>query len=246
MTGSDALVLAGAAAAGFVQGVSGFALGLVAMVFWSGVLPPTVAAPLIALGSVAGQALSIRQVWPSLDLRRAAPMVLGGVLGVAPGVLLLPLIDPGAFRTVVGVLLCVYCPVMLLLGRIPHIRWGGRAADGAVGFIGGVMGGLAGLAGPAPILWCALRGWDRDTQRAMFQTFLLAAQAAGLVAFAAAGLLTAELGRLALWVLPAILVPSWLGTRLYARLGGETFRRLVLVVLLLTGAVLAGQGALSH
>ncbi len=225
-----------------MQGVSGFALGLVAMVFWSGALPPHVAAPLIALGSVAGQALSLRQLLPALDLRRAAPMVAGGLAGVPIGVALLPLIDAATFRLGTGLLLCFYCPAMLMLRRVPRIVWGGSRADAAAGFAGGVMGGIAGLAGPAPILWCALRGWDRDTQRAMFQTFLLAAQAAALLAFAAAGLFTAELLHLALWVLPCILVPSWLGTRLYTRLGGETFRRLVLVVLLTTGAVLVLQG----
>ena len=215
------------------------------MVFWSGTLAPQVAAPLIAVGSIAGQLLSIRQVWPSLDLRRAGPMVGGGLVGVPIGVVLLPLVDAGAFRLGVGVMLCVYCPAMLMLGRLPRVHWGGRAADAAAGLAGGVMGGLAGLAGPAPILWCTLRGWDRDTQRAMFQTFLLVAQAGALVAFAAAGLLTAEVFRLAAWVLPCILLPSFLGTLVYSRLGGEAFRRLVLVVLLATGAVLVARGVLA-
>jgi len=39
------------------------------------------------------------------------------------------------------------------------------------------MGGLGGLSGPAPSLWAALRGWERDTQRAMIQGFNLAMQA---------------------------------------------------------------------
>jgi hypothetical protein len=31
-------------------------------------------------------------------------------------------------------------------------------ADGGIGLIGGMMGGLGGLNGPAPTLWCSLRG----------------------------------------------------------------------------------------
>lgn len=242
----DPLILLGAASAGLVQGVSGFALALVASVFWSGVVPPAMFGPLIALTSTAGQLLSIRTVLPALDLRRAAPMVAGGLAGVPFGVAMIPGIDAASFRLGVGLLLCVYCPAMLLLRRLPRLTWGGRAGDAAAGFVGGVMGGLAGLAGPGPILWCALRGWDRDTQRAMFQTFLIATQAGSVLAYAATGLITAEVLRIEAWVLPCALLPSLLGTMLYARLGGEAFRRLVLAILGLTGVALVVQSTMGR
>ena len=229
-------------AAGFVQGVSGFALGLVAMAFWAGVMPAQAAAPLIALGSVLGQALTLRTVWASLDLRRAGPMIVAGISGVPFGLLLLPSIDQGEFRLWVGGLLCVYCPAMLLMPRLPAVRWGGRWADAASGLVGGVMGGLSGLSGPAPILWMTLRGWERDVQRGIIQSFLIAVQAAGLVGFAATGFLTADVWRLAAWVLPCIMVPSLLGSLVYARFSGDGFRRLVLVLLALTGVALVMRG----
>jgi uncharacterized protein len=186
--------------------------------------------------------MAIRQLWPRLDLRQAGPMVAGGVLGVPLGVWLLPLVDAASFRLGVGVLLCLYCPALLLLRRIPHMRGGGRAADVAVGVVGGAMGGLAGLSGPAPVLWSALRGWDKDRQRATVQSFLLVAQLAALVGFGLAGMLGPRVLHLAAWTIPCVLLPSWLGTRAYARLGGEAFRRLVLLLLLATGAVLVMQG----
>ena len=236
----DAWLLVGAAAAGFVQGLSGFAFALLATVFWSPALPPQVSAPLIALCSVAGQVLSIRSVWPSLDLRRAAPIVLGGLAGVPVGVVLLPWLDPLWFRGGVGLLLVVYCPAMLMARRLPRVR-GGAWGDVAAGWVGGVMGGIGGLAGPAPTLWCTLRGWDRDTQRAVFQTFLIVAQSASLAGYLITGVVTAEVGRLAAWVLPCVLLPSLAGTMLYAQISAEAFRRMVLVLLFLTGLVLAGQ-----
>ena len=240
MSVPDALVLLGAVAAGFVQGLSGFAFALLATVFWSPALPPQVSAPLIALCSVAGQVLSVRSVWPSLDLRRAAPMVLGGVAGVPLGVALLPWLDPVWFRGGVGLLLVVYCPAMLMARRLPRVR-GGVWGDMAAGWVGGVMGGIGGLAGPAPTLWCMLRGWDRDTQRAVFQTFLVVAQTAALVGYVVTGTVTAEVGWIAAWVLPCVLLPSFAGTLLYARIGAEGFRRVVLVLLFLTGLMLVTQ-----
>ena len=236
------MLLFGAAAAGLVQGLAGFGLGLVAAVFWSGALAPQVAAPLVAICSLAGQMLTIRTVARSIDLRGTAPMLLGGLAGVPVGVALLPLIDPSTFRLSVGVLLCLYCPSMLVLKSLPKIRWGGGWADAAAGVAGGIMGGIAGLSGPAPTIWCAVRGWDRDRSRAAFQSFLIVAQAAGLLGYAVSGLLTREVWRLSAWMLPFVLAPSLLGARLYGRLGGEAFRRLILVVLLATGAVLVVKG----
>jgi hypothetical protein len=45
----------------------------------------------------------------------------------------------------------------------------GKAADGAIGVLNGVIGGATGLAGIIVTIWCALRGWPRDEQRAAFQ-----------------------------------------------------------------------------
>lgn len=237
----EPLILLGAVAAGFVQGVSGFALGLVAMVFWSGALPPQQIAPLIALGSIAGQALALRTILPAFEVRRAGPMVAGGVLGVPFGLMLLPLIDAGLFRLSVGLLLCVWCPAMLLARQLPRVTRGGGLADGGAGFIGGMMGGIAGLNGPAPTLWCALRGWPPDTQRAVYQPFLIIVHLAALLGYGLTGLLTADVWRLAAWIIPFMLVPSLLGIRLYARLSAATFRRVILGLLALTGVGLVLQ-----
>ena len=227
--------------AGFVQGVSGFALGLVAMAFWAGVMPPQEAAPLIALGSVLGQALTFRAVWAALDVPRVAPMMAAGLAGVPLGLWLLPYVDQAGFRFWVGALLCVYCPALLMVPRLPTIRWGGHWADSAAGLVGGVMGGLSGLSGPAPTLWLTLRGLERDVQRGMVQAFLIATQAAGLVGFAVTGFLDAPVWQLAAWVVPCVLVFSVLGTVVYGRFSGDGFRRLVLGLLTLTGVALVVQ-----
>ena len=77
------------------------------------------------------------------------------------------------------------------------VAWGGRAADGVVGFGGGVLGGAAGLSGPLPTIWCGLRGWNRSRQRAVYQPFNLAVLSWALIAYWAQGVLTAEVGYLA-------------------------------------------------
>jgi len=52
------VTLLGAMVAGFVQGLSGFAFGLVAMSFWAWVLAPQVAAALAVFGALTGQVIA--------------------------------------------------------------------------------------------------------------------------------------------------------------------------------------------
>lgn len=232
------LVLAGAAAAGFVQGLSGFAFGLVAMAFWAWSVPPQLAGPMVVFGSLIGQFLAIGLIRRGFDMRRLLPFVVGGLAGIPLGAALLPHIDPLQFKAGVGALLTVFCPAMLWASKLPHVTVGGRVADGVVGFIAGIMGGLGGLIGPAPTLWCTLRGWGKDVQRAVFQAFGMAMHAATLATYAVRGDITPEAQWMFLLVAPAMLIPNMLGARLYSRFSEVAFRRLVLLLLLASGVVL--------
>jgi uncharacterized membrane protein YfcA len=231
-------VVLGALAGGLVQGLSGFAFGLVAMTVWVWVLSPQVAGPLVVFGSLVGQLLSIRAFRGGFNGRRVRPFVLGGCIGTPIGVWLLHYIDQTVFKLAVGLILLVYCPLMLSLKAAPRVTAGGRLADGGVGLIGGMMGGLGGLNGPAPTLWCSLRGWSRHEQRAVFQVFSVSMQSLTLAMYSATGLITRETLFLFALVAPAMIVPTLLGVQLYARFSDLAFRRLILVLLSLSGIVL--------
>ena len=231
-------VLIGALAAGFVQGLSGFAFGLVAMTFWVWTIPPQLAGPLVVFGSLVGQMLSLGSFRRSFDGRRLWPFVLGGCAGTPIGVWMLRFIDPTEFRIAVGLILVAYCPLMLFIRAVPRVIAGGRLADGGIGLIGGFMGGLGGLNGPAPTLWCSLRGWSRDEQRAVFQSFSLCMQSLALAMYAANGLITRQTVLLFAVVAPAMVVPTLIGVRFYRRFSEAGFRQLILILLSLSGVVL--------
>jgi len=172
-------------------------------------------------------------MWPKL-----APLLAGGLCGLPLGVWLLPSLDSSTFQFGVGALMAIWCPVMLLSGRIPHITHGGRWADAAAGLVGGAAGAIGGYTGPLPTLWCTLRGWDKDTLRGVIQNFNLVMLSVTFISYLATGLITrAMLPQLGL-VAAALLVPVLLGARLYAGISPEAFRRVVLMLLAGTGAAL--------
>jgi len=235
----SALIVAGAAFLGaFASGLAGFAFGLVAYGLWLHVLSPQIAGPLVIVASLISQCLSLLHVRRAFRLDLLWPFLVGGIIGTPIGVWLLAYIDPVVLRRATGVFLVAYSGFFLLRPPVKPVHAGGRIADGGIGFASGVMNGLAGLSGPLTTAWCSLRGWNRDASRAVYQPFIVAVQVAALPALLGAGLLNRDLGYYTLICVPAMLLGVWLGVRLYVRINEVQFRRLMLWLLLASGASL--------
>jgi uncharacterized membrane protein YfcA len=246
MSSELVIVLAGAIAAGFVQGLSGFAFALVALSIWAWGLDPATAAPLAVFGALIGQLAALPLMWRGTDWRRAIPFVAGGLFGVPIGVALLRVLDPAGFELALGLWLLVYSPAMLFAPASLAIKWGGRWADGAIGWLGGLFGGLGGMAGGIPQLWCTLRGWSKEEQRGVMQVFNIAMHTTTLCVYLAAGSIittrTLQFAAITAPVICAMVVP---GALIFRRLNQLAFRRIVLGLLFLSGLALTAS-SLSH
>ncbi|WP_211090174.1 sulfite exporter TauE/SafE family protein [Pseudothauera nasutitermitis] len=232
------VVILGAGLAGFVQGLSGFGFGLVAVSVWAWVLEPRLAAALAVFGALTGQLIAAAAVRRAFDPRLLGPFVLGGLCGLPLGVLLLPHLDMLWFRTLLGTLLVLWCPAMLMARHLPRITRGGVLADAAVGLGGGVLAGLGGFTGTLPTLWGTLRGFDKHALRTVVQNFNLAMLLAAMAAYLATGMVTRDMLPHFAVVAPALLLPALLGTRVYNGLGETRFRQIVLGLLTVSGLAL--------
>ena len=234
-TAAYALLLLGALAGGFVSGLAGFGTALMALGIWLYVLPPPLAVPLVVICSVIAQTSTMPSIWKTIDFRLVWPFLVGGLLGVPLGTMLIAHADPNVFKLTVGMFLLVF-PAALYLQPAPMaLTFGGKAADGAVGFAGGILGGLAGLSGPLPILWASIRGWNKEERCGIFQTFNWTILAASLCAQIATGFVKPEVYWLALIAFPGTVVGAWLGARTYHALSDRNFRDVVLGLLFLSG-----------
>ncbi len=236
------VVAGGAIVAGFVQGLSGFAFGLVAMSVWAWTVDPRLAAVLSTFGALTGQVIAAVTVRRGFDKRLLLPFVVGGLVGVPLGVWLLPRLDVTLFKACLGGLLVIWCPAMLMAGQLPRITAGGRLADGVAGLLGGVCGGIGGFTGAPPTLWCTLRGMEKDVQRSVVQNFNLSMLAVAFALQLVAGNVSVAMLPLLAIVAVCVLVPVLLGARLYVGISDAAFRQIVLGLLTLSGiAMLASS-----
>ena len=216
------------------SGVAGFALGLVVSGIWLHIITPLQTAILIVGYGIVTQGYGIWVLRHALNWRSALPFIVGGTIGVPGGTLLLTYINPSYLRLTVGVLLVLYSVYGLARPVFKPVQ-GGTAVETGVGFLNGVLGGLTGLAGIIVVIWCQLRNWPKDVQRTVFQPVVLAALLMSAVSLSVAGAVTVETVKLYIYGLPALLIGLWLGLKLYGKLDDAAFRKVVLVLLLVSG-----------
>lgn len=232
------IVALGAMIAGFVQGLSGFAFGLIAMSIWVWVLDPQIAAALTIFGALIGQIIAAFSIRRGFSFRLLLPFILGGVAGIPFGMWLLPQINDIWFKAFLGILLVVWCPIMLFAKHLPTLNINNRYINGVVGMVGGMMGALGGFSGVIPTLWCTVCGFNRDTQRMIIQNFNLSMLSITMATYLGTGMITKDVLVMFAIVGPAMLIPTLLGTRLYIGISDVIFRQIILGLLILSGIAL--------
>ncbi|MDO9057454.1 MAG: TSUP family transporter, partial [Bradyrhizobium sp.] len=138
----------------------------------------------------------------------------------------------------VGIYLVLYSLYELFRPAIPPVKTASPVLDAGVGFFNGMLCGMTGLAGILVTIWCGLRGWPKDVQRTVFQPVAVITFLMGALWIGASSAITPDTVKLFLIGLPALFAGTWLGLKLYGRLDEAAFRKVVLVLLLASGAVL--------
>ena len=222
---------------GLVSGLSGFAMGLVVSGVWLHLVTPQQNALLIVLCGLVTQGSGIWRVRHAISRRTVAPYIIGGALGIPAGTALVTSVDPDTVRLTIGVLLLAYSLYSLIRPTFKPPR-ASFPVDLGVGVINGLISGLTGLGGVVVTVWCQLRGGKKDELRAVFQPVLFATFVMTAISFAFAGVFTMETLKLYAFALPVLAAGIWSGFGLYGKLDDAAFRKVILVLLLASGAVL--------
>ena len=234
------LFVIGAAAGGFINGLAGFGTALFALGLWLQFMEPTQAVAIVVVLSVATglQGLWIVRRAISEQRARLARFLLPALLGIPMGVAALPYLAPSPVRLVIGAFLILYGGFFTLRRNLPRFTRSTPVADGAVGFLGGFLGGAVSLSGALPTMWCAMRPWPKAETRAVLQPFNVVVLALTALLLAARGAYDAETLWLLALALPVALVAAQIGLWVFGRVSDDSFRRMIIALTLLSGAVI--------
>jgi uncharacterized membrane protein YfcA len=234
------LFLIAAFIGGVAAGLAGFAMGFVVSGIWLHVLTPIQTTTLIVGYGLLTQGYGVWKLRRAVVWKTLAPFIIGGTIGVPIGTILLTYVDAAYLRGAVGLLLVIYGSYGLTQPALKPVP-ANVAADAGISVVNGVLAGLTGLPGFIITVWCGLRGWRKDVQRAVFQPAILATIAVNLISLAIVGAITSEIIHLYLLGLPPMAAGLWVGFRLYGKLDESAFRKLMFLLFLASGLVLIGS-----
>ena len=224
--------------ASFVQGVVGFAFGMIAMGLGTILLDAQTASILVAPLATMNIALVLWSVRRDVSLRNAGTMVLGLIVGLPIGLAVLLLGDMNVLRLLVAALL-LYTGIQKLVngegnGRVISHWWGVGA-----GVLGGILGGAANISGPPLIAYSAHQRWSPSVFKASLLTTFLIGSSLKTSALIVQGSLRGPLILTALALCPVVCLGSFLGVRLYGRFDRGTFGRIVAIMIIILGVWIA-------
>ena len=226
-----AFVLAVVFVAATAQTVTGFGFALVAVPFLIIVLEPQEVVVLTALVALANAALVTQRAWRAVPWRSVGVIVAGSVVGMPAGLLVLLFAPADALRIAVAagaILMAMALAAGLNVGE--H----GRRGEIAAGAASGMLATSTGMNGPPVVLYLAARRLHPEAFRGALSSYFFTANIFSLALFTATGVLSSTPVLLAMAALPALVPATLLGNAMLGRLQPDVFRRVVLVMLVVT------------
>lgn len=231
------MLILGACAGGFINGLAGTGTALFSLGFYLLVLPPLTSVAIVALMSVLA---GLQGLWVVRSAMKAQParfvrFVIPGLVGVPLGIILLQAINAETLRLAIAILLIVYGAYFSFRAKLPAFDRRTPVLDGGIGFVGGVLGGAASVSGAIPAMWLSLRPWPKAETRAVLQPYNVAILGATVAVLFFRGAYDMTALKALLIVLPVGLIASQIGLYVFKQVTDNMFRRLLIGLTLLMG-----------
>jgi uncharacterized membrane protein YfcA len=217
----------------FTQSLSGFGSGLVAMALLPPVLGIQTATPLVALVMLPLEITLLFHYRHAINIQVIWRVMVTAFFSIPIGILYLSHLDEKIVLTILGVIITGYSLFALFNVRLPQMTnpaWGY-----GVGFLAGLLGGAYNTSGPPVIVYGNCRRWERDEFKSNLQGFFLFTSIVIALGHAWSGNLTLEIWRYFLISIPALAVGIVAGTSMDKFMNRETFRVIILVLLVVMG-----------
>ena len=227
--------------AAIVRGFSGFGFSLLAISALSLVYTPAEIVPSIFMLELAASINLLPSIWKDIHWKSLWPLTLGCFIATPIGVWLLANMPAAPMQIALSIFVLV--ATFLLWWGFALKSMPGKIGSTLAGAASGLSNGAFGMGGPPVILFYFASPAGAAAGRASLTAFFLATDVIGLANQSTHGLVTWDAAIRALTYLPALLAGVWIGARSFEGTNPETFRKAVLVLLVVL-AVMIGVKAL--
>jgi uncharacterized membrane protein YfcA len=217
----------------FTQSLSGFGVALVAMALLPSLIDIQVAIPLVALIALVLEIVLVIRYRHAMEVRAIFRIVLAALIGIPIGVYFLSHVNEKIALLILGLVITGYAVYALLGLKLPRLEqsfWPYLA-----GLFGGLLGGAYNTSGPPVILYGDCRRWPPDEFKSNLQGYFVIISIGIVASHALNRNLTPRVWHLFWSTTPFVLIGIIAGLSLDRWLNPITFRKLVLILLVVMG-----------
>jgi hypothetical protein len=216
----------------FVQTVAGFAGGLFALPIILHVIPMQEAVAYISIFLCIFSILLVYKTWPKIDKTTVKELSVGIVVGLAAGVAILKVGSPVILKRMLGGFILLFVTYHYLKKRKMRLagRWGIL-----FGLAGGVFSGMFSAGGPTYVVYVYNRIDGASVFRATLIGILSITNIMRLPMLVVSDILTTDILLTSLYVMPFFILALILGNRLYNHINEDTFKNVLMILLVVSG-----------
>lgn len=219
--------------AGFVQGVTGFGFGLIALPLLGFFMPFKTIIPLVLLLSLIINITLSVQLRKSIHLETIATLFLITLPGIPVGAYILKLTSAQALSVILGFIMIAFTSYQLLIKPIQKRL--GLPITLLAGFSSGVLAGSIGVGGPPVIIYSAIQPWSKDEAKATLAFYFLVSSILALISHAYTGILTKEIVQYSIPAVPGLCIGILGGTYAYKRISDKGYKKLAVLLVFCLG-----------
>ena len=226
--------------AGLIKGLTGFGFALVAVPIMTIFLSPKKVIPIVLIHAILIILVLLYQARKWVDLKRIWPLMIAGVVGMPFGTYLLIVLKVETLKVLIGSVIVLFA-LAFLKGFKKKIK-SEKLAFAPVGFISGLLAGSTTMGGPPVILFFTNQGLNKNVFRANIVCYFAALSIATISAYVVGGLITKEVIKYAILLLPAMICGAVTGIKLAHIVKEQLFQNITLIILIVAGLISIASG----
>ncbi len=218
-------------AASLIQGMAGFGSALVSMSLLTFFLSIKTATPLVLMSGVFVNVVIFIRLKQRFRFIKLFPLLIGSVLGIPFGIYGLILLPEAVIKSVLAVIIAFYALFSLLYSNHSfNIKnWWGYF----FGFLSGMLGSAFSSNGPPAVMYATLKDWEKRDVMVTLQAYFVISGVIIMAAHGINGLITFEVFRYWLFIIPVQLLGVFLGMNIFNRINQVAFRRIIYILLII-------------
>ncbi|MBS4537745.1 sulfite exporter TauE/SafE family protein [Clostridium sp. D2Q-11] len=219
--------------AGMIQGITSFGFSLLAVPLLGIIMPLKLIVPILVIFSLIMNSMILYKVREYVNLKKIILLIISAIIATPIGANILMNFDENLLKIGVGIIVTISAIAFYLGYKVKFKNE--KLAYIPVGILSGLLNGSVSLSGPPVIIFLTNQGVGKQIFRSALTAYFWILNIMTIFTFIYKGLITEEVIKYSVYLLPSLIIGVTLGIRLGDKVKEEVFEKLTVVLIIFMG-----------